>query len=216
MLGLEQRIFFGLPVNSEDRVLFPAEIIGNIGDNFTAEFCNSEFKDTNEDKLDIQEGQEMFIYYEMRNEFMQQSIKVDSILKDDPQPIVDFKVMGKPVSAERRQAYRVSTLVAGLGAIFGEETNCPLVDVSVTGYSLISTKKYELGNIVETTLSYDGQEYCGSGSVQSIRELTKGRYRYGLHGLEDKTSKNNLQRGLEKINMGVQLEQLRRMSPAHA
>ncbi len=100
----------------------------------------------------------------------------------------------------------------GLAAGLGDEDQCPLLDVSCTGFSVISSRKYAIGTIVEAKLTHEGEEYCGRVSVQSIRDLGKGRIRYGLYCLEDKTFAGNMPRGLQLMTALLQSEQLRRLA----
>ena len=107
---------------------------------------------------------------------------------------------------------RVSSITAGLTVKLGDEDQCNVVDVSCTGFSVISSRSYAIGSIVEATLSYLGEECNGKVSVQSIRELSKGRIRYGLHCTENRASTGNMLRGMQVMTLSLQSEQLRRLA----
>ena len=50
--------------------------------------------------------------------------------------------------------------------------------------------------------------------IESVRELRKGRFRYGLHCLKGETIDQRLSKGLQQIFSTVQRQQLRRLSQA--
>lgn len=204
MLGIGGAFFLQIPDESKRRILHPAKVVGLDGDTYTAEL--------EEQEPDIAEGRDVFIFYNAQRDFLQQSARILTILGDEPKPTIEFETIGEPVSAESRQYFRVSTVTAGLAARFGDEEQCPLLDVSCTGFSVISGREHAVGNIVEATLSYLGEEYKGKVSVQSIRELSKGRIRYGLHCVENGGAVANMTRGLQQMTISLQSEQLRRLA----
>ena len=204
MLSMGGAFFLQIPDESKRRILHPAKVVGLADGKYTAEL--------EEQDLGIVDGQDLFIFYEMPRDFLQQSARIVGILGDEPKLAIEFETNGEPVSAESRQYYRVSAVTAGLSAEFGDEDKCPLLDVSCTGFSLVSNREHAIGNVVEAVFSYEGQEYQGKVAVQSIRELSKGRIRYGVHCVESKAAVGNMPRGLQKITLALQSEQLRRLA----
>ena len=218
MLSTETQIFLQLLKELAQRVLHPAIVTEVYNDT-----CTVEVEDR---QLTIEPGQDLLIFYEIRNEFMKQSAHVDGVMRgdtqegdaddaptcDDEQPLlVGLTPNGDPVSAESRQCYRVSTLIAELVADLGSEKNCPLIDVSATGFAVISTQSCAAGTVINACLHFNGKQYSGTACVQSIKDVGNGRYRYGLHSIEDKSSSGNLLKGQQQIGMAIQREQLRRM-----
>ena len=204
MLGMGGAFFLQIPDESKRRILHPAKVVGFDGNTYTAEL--------EEQDLDISEGRDVFIFYEARRDFLQQAAHVLKILGDELKPAIEFETTGEPVSAESRQHYRVSTVTAGLAAELGDEDQCPLLDVSCTGFSVISNREHAVGSVVEAALGYQGEEYKGKVSVQSILELSKGRIRYGLHCMESKGAAGNMPQGLQVMTLSLQSEQLRRLA----
>lgn len=204
MLGIGGAFFLQIPDGSKQRILHPAKVVGLEGNTYTAEL--------DEQDLTIAEGEDLFIFYEVRRDFLQQSAHILTILDDEPKPTIELETTGEPASAESRQYFRVSTITAGLAAELGEEDQCPLLDVSCTGFSVVSSRSYAIGNIVEAVLSYQGEDYVGNVSVQSIRELSKGRIRYGLHCVESKGAAGNMPQCLQVMTISLQSEQLRRLA----
>ncbi len=141
---------------------------------------------------------------------MKQPARLDAVGQDDPTPVVGFQTTGEPVSAESRERFRVSTVMADLTAAVGAEAECKLLDVSTSGFAIEATQRYEVGQVVSVTLRYQGGEFSGKARVQSIRELDLGRIRYGLHAVEDRASGGELRKGQQYISAAVEREQLRR------
>jgi len=132
----------------------------------------------------------------------------------DGSQIVGIRPIGDPVSAEGRQCYRVSTLIANLTATLGKKENCQLADVSTTGFSIISSESFSIGNQVPVELRYEQERFPGIGCIQSIKEIGPNRYRYGMHCVESKKTGSDLTRGLQHISMAVQRIQLKRRAAA--
>jgi len=204
MLGIGGAFYLQVPDGHKQRVLHPAKAVGLVDDVYTAEL--------EDPGVGIAEGQELFIYYEAGRDFLQQAAQVLTVFSDELKPTFELKTTGEPASAESRQYFRVSTVTAGLTADFAGEGQCPLLDVSCTGFSVISSRQHAIGSIVEAALTYHGEEYTGKVSVQSARELSKGRIRYGMHCAESKTSAGNMPRGLQLMTLSLQSEQLRRLA----
>jgi hypothetical protein len=65
---------------------------------------------------------------------------------------------------------------------------------------------------VPATLRHEGRPYRGKARIQSIRELSGDRYRYGVHSIQDKASGGDLRKGQQLISASVEREQLRRLA----
>jgi hypothetical protein len=213
MLHIGAKMFFGIADESNNRVLHPAKVT-EVSQNICA--CTAELEKVNGDGFVIENGQELPIYYEFKHEFTQQAAQIVDVRENEDKLIADFTTIGKPVSAERRQCYRVSTLVSELTATIAPDDVCQLVDVSVTGLSIISNRNYRIGAILDVTLSYEDQQYTGAASIQSIRELSHNKIRYGFHAVNNRNSNDNLAEGLRRICTAVQQQQLRRLAGVSA
>lgn len=214
MVGFGYNFYLQLPGKSKQRILHLAKVIGMKESVYTAE--------VKELDLAVESGQDVLVYYEKNREFMQQSARIEAVEEvetveaveeideTEPQLIISFITTGNPVSAESRQCYRVSTVMMDLTAGLGPELGCSILDVSITGFSVIATENYSVGEIVDASIEHDGQTYTGKICVQSVRELGKERIRYGLHCADEKKSPGNLAKGLQQMSISVQREQLRR------
>ena len=207
MVGIGVGFHFQLPGNSKQRILHPAKVLGCYkGGVYTAE--------VEDPALALKDGLEILLYFERNREFMQQSARIDSIEESDTQPVITLTTTGDPVSAESRQCYRTSTVMIELTAEVGSERGCRVLDVSSTGFAVVASQRYSVGKILDATIGYEGKSYNGKLSVQSVRELSPGRIRYGLHCTEAKKTPGNLAQGLQQMSIQIQRAQLRRLAGA--
>ncbi|MHC4428162.1 MAG: PilZ domain-containing protein [Planctomycetota bacterium] len=204
MLASETKIFLNLPNQSKQRILHPATVKETKKRGYTAEL--------EEPDVAIQAGQDLFVYYELKRKFVKQPARIDAVMQTDPVLVVGFQITGEPMSAESREWFRVSTVMANLTASVGAESECRLLDVSTAGFAVEATKRYEVGQIVPVTLRYEGSQFSGQARIQSMRQMNKGRFRYGLHAIEDKASGGDLRKGQQHISAAIEREQLRRLS----
>ena len=174
MLTVGNDVFLQLTSESEHRTLHPSSVVEVTDHVFTAEL--------EEHDLAPEAGQEILIYYNLRHEFVNQSARIDTVLETEPDENGQSKVLvaiertGEPVSAEDRQCYRVSTVLAELAVSFGGCGDCPVMDVSPTGFSVISPKKYRVGRIVTATFQYENLQHTGHVCIQSMRPQRDGRF----------------------------------------
>ncbi len=202
MLSMDGGFFVQIP-NGSKRILHPATIVGTEDETHTAEL--------EENDLPIGDGQEVLIFYDFRREFMQQPARIRRVTHD-PKLVIEFETTGEPVSAESRQYYRVSAVMTGLTATLGSENACPLLDVSRTGFSVVARQSYDLGSFVNAALRYENHQYRDRVCVQSIRDLSRGRIRYGLHCVGKNRHAGGTPRGLHQISVSLEREQLRRVA----
>ena len=109
--------YLQIPDESEERILYPGTVQEWNENIYTAGLQ----KDDPAPKV----GQEVLIYYEIERKFMKQGARIELISMTDSTTAFHFELTGDPVSAERRQCYRVSTVMAEVSAAFGAEENCP-------------------------------------------------------------------------------------------
>ena len=206
MVGNGSGFHFQLPGKSKQRILHPAKVVGLQDDTYTAE--------VEEGSLAVECGQDVLIYFEKSREFMQQSARIESVEESQERQMITLTTTGQPVSAESRQCYRVSTVMMELTADLGPEPGCWVLDVSSTGFSVIAAESYSIGNVVDVSIEYGDQSHSGKVSIQSIRELSPGRIRYGLHCTEAMALPGSLAQGLQQMSVQIQRAQLRRMAGA--
>jgi hypothetical protein len=204
MLASETKIFLHLPGESTKTILHPATVKEPGEHGHTAELEESD--------VALEAGLDIFVYYEIERNFVKQAARIDAVLQTEPTLVVGFEVTGEIVSAENREWYRVSTGLANLTMDFGNENGCPLLDVSSVGFAVETTERHEIGQLVPATLRHEGRPYHGKARIQSIRELSGGRYRYGVHSIQDKASGGDLRKGQQLISASVEREQLRRLA----
>lgn len=204
MLGIDSGFFLLIPDGSKRRILHPAKVVGLKDNLYTARL--------EEEDLAVVDGQDVLIYYENGREFLQQAAHIHRVIEDEPKPFIEFEMTGEPVSAENRQYYRVCAVMTGLTAELGNEKDCPLVDVSYSGFSVIAGEDYAIGRIMDAAVSCEGKEFRGKVCVQSIRVLSEGRIRCGLHCVENASTAGSLPKGLHHLCLSLQREQLRRLA----
>lgn len=194
-------VFLRLPTEAQSRILHHTTLLDN------SETTLSVRPDS--DTLILEPGAEILIYYDSKREFMQQSAKVEALLDDEAGTVVGIEPFGEPVSAESRECYRVSTVLANLKAGVGDEINCPLTDVSVTGFSVHARTSHANGASLRVSLRHEGKNFSGLAVVQSICTYDDGSIRYGLRCVDEH---GELSKGLKKISMAVQRQQLKRLA----
>lgn len=218
MIRAGDRFYVQIPNQSGKRILHPATVVEHEDSKYIAEVEVS--------SPPLEAGNDIIIFFELKKEFMQQSGRIDMIKPSD-EPTDDsvdnssqtnrfhgtaigFQLVGEPVSAENRQCYRVSTVMVDLTATLEGEANCHLLDISSSGFSLLSTREHAYGSLVEVTLEYGQNKYSGQARIQNIIEHPRGVFRYGLYGIEDKKVDSELTKGRQVISMDIQRLQLRR------
>lgn len=203
MLTAGTAIFVEIPGEADPRLLHAAKVTGSDGEVCTAELL--------EGRPTCQAGLEVFIYFEVQHRFMQQAARIAAILQTEPRIVIGFEMKGESSSAEARQCYRVSTVMADLTATVADEP-CALLDVSATGFAVLATARHRLGGMVTVTLHYQGKEYSGRARIQSVREMPDGRIRYGLNADDDRAAGGGLVKAQRQITMDIQRSHLRRLA----
>ncbi len=225
MLSKGAEVFVTCGRDADKRILHPAKVLSINGTTYALQLHGND--------LHIDAGSRPTIFFDLNRVFHKQAAEIVAISdprsglgQDDAQNLTTnadknggivfgCNLVGQPTSAEGRESFRVCTVVANLSGDLGIEKNCPLMDVSSTGFSMIAKSKYKISDLVAAVLRHEGTEYRGRAVIQSIKELPGGRFRYGLHCMSDQISGSNLQKGCQQISMSCQRAQLRRLA-AHA
>jgi hypothetical protein len=202
MIKPDIEILFQDP-RSEARLLRSAQVIEANEEIFSIEFGSQ--------AIAVDEGMELIAFFRVERQFMQQIVRVIELIDDGSRQLVDFEYVGDPVSAESRESYRATTISADLAAEVGTDRDLTVQDVSSTGFAVVSTREYPMGTVLEVALNFEGDLYSGTASVQSIREFSLQRVRYGMRVLEG----GDLPDGLHQISLAVQRQQLQQKSGAN-
>lgn len=199
----DDKVFFRLPKEDKPkkRVLRPGIVIG-----VESDVCLIQLE---ERAPGMEEEMDVFLHFEEKRKFLQQSARILRLVSEEP-PVLSVQLHGTPVSAESRQAFRVSCLSSNIKAAVGAESGCEVVDLSVTGFAYYGQAEHETGSRVKVVLSHEGKDYAGHGTIQSSRRVTAKLLRYGVHCTD--SAKDTLARSLTSINLAVQAEQLRRLA----
>jgi hypothetical protein len=188
---------------SQSQILHPATVTGTTDDGYDGTTCEG---------IELGVGDEIVVFYKLDRSFVKQPARIEAMSEGEEQPTFRFNMLGEPVSAERRQSYRVSTVMTDLKVDFGDEKACPLLDVSAVGFSVMSSVDYGVGKSVRASISFDDERYTGEVFIQGMRELDKDRIRYGVYCLDEGHSGVALKAGLQRLSMYVQRKQLRRLA----
>jgi len=198
--------YLQIPEESEEHILYPTMVQGWNVHGYSAWWPTI--------YIAPEIGQELLIFYETERGFVKQGARIKMVSKTDSITTFRFELTGDPVSAEHRECYRVSTVMDEVIATIGAEENCPVVDVSATGFAVVTSRRYRTATVVDATVHYAGTAFRGKGRIENVRELKHGRIRFGVHCISDKETGGTLQAGLPTICASVQREHLRRLREA--
>ncbi len=199
-------IFLRTPEHEE---LYPGKVSATTDKGYNAVFVGRAFS--------LEGGAEVLVFYEIKYRFMQQPVRVLSVVEekkdaDGTRITLELETTGDPFFAETRECYRVSCYSADVKAQLGEDREmCEVLDVSATGFSILSDAEYTVGQTLQATLYHNGTPVQGTAVVQSYRAFGK-KNRYGFRAVDDKRLKATLKKDLNRINLAVQREQAARLS----
>ena len=164
--------------------------------------------------FEFEVDQEVLMYFSGKTEFLQQVGRIKEVLPaeedDEAGPTFVIEPVGDPISAESRQHYRVSTISADLKARVGEEEELEVQDLSSTGFAVLASKDYQIGQTIEVGIMHEEERCHGIASVQSVRAFGPGRIRYGLRAIEEDPHTGEFLQVLQRISLAVQRDQLQR------
>ena len=195
------KVLFQEPT-SDVQLLRSASVVESHDDSFSIQFDGS--------PIELHEGLELIAYFHAGRDFMQQVVRVIALVKDGDKLVVDLEPTADATSAEQRPVYRASAISADLFAQLGEDRNLSVQDVSPSGFAVVSSVEYAIGTTLDVSLSFEGDMFSGTASVQSIREFTPTRIRYGLRALGG----GDLEDGLRQLSLLMQRQQLKGQSEA--
>jgi len=210
MLPIGSELFFRVPTQDNRRVLIPAKVIKHLEDSFQVS--------VNREQIPFEAGSEVLVYFSPGREFMQQAANLVSQgteeIKNQSTLCAEVQLIGEPTSAESRKCYRASAVTSSLSVTFDRQMNTKLMDASQNGLSVESTSGRQIGERIEVAFQHNGKSFAGTMALQSIKELSPKRSRYGLYVVEERGNKSTLPQGLQQLSMHLQREQLKRQSGA--
>jgi hypothetical protein len=222
MLSKGAEVFVTCGRDADKRILHPAKVLSVSGETYALQLHGS--------GLETSAGGNILVFFDLNRKFHKQSAEVVAI--HDPRtgvgegdtanltqdastnagPVIGCNLVGKPMSAEGRESFRVCTVIANITGDLGIEKNCPLMDVSSTGFAMVARSKYKISDVIAAVLRHENAAFKGRAVVQSVKELPGGRFRYGLNCLDQPTSSTSLSKGCQQISMAFQRAQLRRLA----
>ncbi len=190
-------IFVRIPDDSGKRELIPGQVTASDEKSITIRL---------ELELDLADGQELFVHYEIDRKFMQQPVQVELLGEPENVEDITFLVTGEPFSAESREHYRVTSISANALVDVGSEPGCMVLDVSGTGFSFYAQALYESGRSLEVRFSFDGKQWPGTIVIMSVKDM-RGKMRYGV-----RCTDGPLKNAMGSICLGVERQQLQRLA----
>lgn len=197
MLSVGAPIFVVIPDESKEPIFHSGKVLESDTEEFMAEFDHFQ-------ALPI--GFIVSSYSEIDGKFYHQKATVKTIGRTEPNPVMSFKRIGPPESADRRNSYRVRMLRLALTARIGEEARCIITDISPEGFGAITIKALEIGSFVNVRFEYETQVVEGPVRVQCATKLSDGKHRCGFYVPE---RNGKMRRSLERIASMIQRLQLR-------
>ncbi len=202
----DTRFFLQVQRGIEGRLLYPVTMLSSAHGAYTVKL------NPGEEELPIETGLEVFVYYYVRHQFMQQLARVREIEEERSEEgrafTIRLEVEGQPYLAESRECFRVSGVNSHIRIEVGEGEACPLIDISAKGLTFTSSTTYPVGSMISVSMVHEGKVFCGKGRIQSARILEHGRLRYGLQCPEGTITPGSLAEGLQVIAMALQREHL--------
>ena len=205
MIGANNHIFIEGRTDSGQRLLLPATVLNTGDQNYLAQLDIKPRKR-------FEANQAVLVYFEQNRKFLKQPALITSIGEDAEPLVLEFVLQGEPASAESREYYRVSAVMADIRIDIEKEAECKVLDVSVAGCSAECKGTYKLGDTVHIRLHHDGKTFDGDARVQGAKKLSGGSWRYGLLVIFDRDRDQSLKKALNSLTMYVQRVQLQRLA----
>ncbi len=201
MLCVGNEMYLLIPSPSKRRVLHPGKVIESNATCFVAEF---------EEPIAPAVNGDVNAYCEVRGKFFQQGAVVTEIRTSEP-CVIAFRRNGEPVSAESRQTYRVSLVTSGFVVHVNKEPGCQVLDISPEGFAAITSRKLNLGSLVNIRFTGEGQTFEASARVQTVQERRDGKFRYGFLVPQSNAA---ARKTMQQISVEMQRLQLKRLRGA--
>lgn len=155
-------------------------------------------------------GEMLAILFEHDKTFHEQHVRLDAILDEpatDRTIRLGVTLIDEPRRVDARACHRIRTVECGLLADFADFPNCPVVDISPTGFSIIAPPGARIGDTVKVVLRHNDETFEGCAAVQSELQINEDCVRYGMRSISRKHGGGDLIRGQQHLTMMVQQEQ---------
>lgn len=204
MLAIATDLHLQDPDRTDARILASGSIVETVAAGPVVEFPELSF--------DVAGDQDVLVYFEQRRQFMQQSARILSVDDGEAGRRLTLELVGDPVSAENRAHFRVPVTVADIFATVDGRDGCRMLDVSITGFAVLTRQSYDVGAEVSASFSLDGRSYDGAMVVQSVRDLGRPGLRCGLRVRQPSGADAGLAEGVRALALHAEREMLRRVS----
>ena len=201
MLSAGDEMYLAIPDGAQKPILRPGKVVSSDATTFAAEFI---------EPITVAVEADVTAYASQRGKFFQQGARVVLISAAETRTIISFARVGQPVSADKRQVYRVSTATAGMLAQIGSEKKCPIVDMSGDGFGAILSRECRIGSVQQVVLVHEEQQITMSVRTQTAAPRPDGKFRCGFLAI----GRGEGRKALQQISAAIQRQQLRRLSGA--
>ena len=219
-------LFVQIPDGSSQRFLHRARVVAVSESGYVIALHAS---------LHLEVEDEILVYFDSEQEFVQQPARVNALLSDGPagdQPDVhgvldphDSHESGESDAVHAGDSPpRLVCLETFADPISAENRTdyrihvsasdvsstldtekCEVEDVSPTGLAIFSTRQHERGTIVPASIRYQNEEYIGRVCIRSARQVG-GRTRYGVSYVADPGGRSEIAAGLRAIARAIPRE----------
>lgn len=201
MLAVGKPMYLMVPSDFNERVLHLGKVLECTQLDFVAEFQEAIAPTT---------GSELLSFAEVNGKFFQQGAYVIDVKQPGPKPVILMGRDGEMVSAEQRQAFRVSVASVDMDARLGNERHCRVLDLSAEGFGAIAESEFSLGSLIHVAVTYEGQTaFSTTARVQTARKRPDGKYRYGFLAPDKKSI---ARKAMQQLSTTIQRLQLRRLA----
>jgi hypothetical protein len=200
MFTANASVFISISDEAKERILIPGKVVEADENRFVARFDEAVSPDV---------GGQVEMFAEIRRKLFKQGSTVIAVQEAGPSPLIEFKPIGQPVSAEQRLTYRVSTAAIDILSRVGNEDRCRVADISPEGLAVVTRKEKEIGSLVDVAFTFEGQSFAAKALVRTVKNLPNGSYRYGLLIPENARQARQM---VERLSAAAQRAQLRRLA----
>ncbi len=197
VLKPESEIFMRIPDDHGKQVLHPGLVVSSDDESVTVRLM---------DEIELQAELELFVHYEIKRQFMQQPVTVETVDESEDADVVRFLVTGEAFSAESRERYRVSAIASDAALDVGSESDCKVLDVSGTGFSFYAQDSYAVAQSLSVHFTFGDKQWPGTIVIMSAKDMDDKK-RYGV-----RCTDGPLKNEIAAICREVERQQLRRLA----
>jgi hypothetical protein len=202
MLSINCECFLLIPNEQNERLLLPGKVVQLNDANAIVKF---------DQPITLKAGDESTIFAQWRDKFLQQGVKIQTAAMNDDPSTIELSRVGEPVSAEGRGSYRVSVAIAMIYGTVDGQKHCHVVDISPEGCAVVCTQPLIIGQTVPVQFEYQNVVVEGLLKVQTLKNLSSGKMRFGLLANEKNSP---ARKALQKLTVLMQRLQLQRLAGA--